>query len=130
MAFFDRYRRRSKRNRNRNRNHPHSTQGWRERPCERKGCPPYELDLEEENTLANIRPGERAMVVGFCERMNPERRAHLQAYGLVPGRAVQVVQQSPVTVVQVDHTELALEVELACGVYVTDPAVKAVNRRN
>lgn len=126
MAFFNRYRRRSKRNRN----HRRRAQGRRERPCERQGCPPVELNLGEENTLANVRPGGRAMVVGFCERMNPERRAHLQAYGLAPGRAVQVVQQSPVTVVQVDHTELALEVGLACGVYVNEPAVEIVNRRD
>jgi Fe2+ transport system protein FeoA len=41
------------------------------------------------------------------------RRAHLQAYGLVPGHWVEVVQHSPVTIVLVDYTELALERDMA-----------------
>lgn len=114
MAFFDRYRRRGEVRHNR-RHRDHGRQG---RSCERRGCLPQEMVKLIDSTLANVPPGGRATVVGFCERMNPERRAHLQSYGLVPGRAVHVVQQSPVTVVQVDHTELALEVDLACGVLV------------
>ncbi len=46
------------------------------------------------------------------------RALQLQAYGLIPGRKVRVVQQHPVTVVLADHTELALEGELAAGVLV------------
>ncbi len=37
---------------------------------------------------------------------------------LVPGRLVQVLQQEPVTVVRADHTELALEGDLASKVLV------------
>jgi Fe2+ transport system protein FeoA len=43
-----------------------------------------------------------------CER--------LQAYGLAPGHWLSVVQHSPVTVVQVEQTELAFEAEIACHV--------------
>ena len=45
--------------------------------------------------------------------MPKERLNHLRAYGLVPGHCVRVLQHSPVTVVQVEHTELALEGDLA-----------------
>ena len=41
------------------------------------------------------------------------------AYGLIPGNWVEVVQHSPVTVVQVENTELALEDELASQIEVS-----------
>ena len=40
-------------------------------------------------------------------------REQLQAYGIAPGREIQVIQQSPVTVVRVDHVELAFESSIA-----------------
>jgi Fe2+ transport system protein FeoA len=52
-------------------------------------------------------------VTGFLEGFPAERRASLQAYGLSRDDWVTVLQNSPVTVVQLDNTELALENELA-----------------
>lgn len=72
-------------------------------------------------TLADVKPGEQAKVAGFAPNLSPTRRAHLQAYGLVQGYPVRVVQQKPVTVVQVDFVELALEKELARGVFINQP---------
>lgn len=69
-------------------------------------------------TLADVKPGDEVKVAGFASTLSPARLAHLQAYGLVPGYPVRVVQQKPVTVVQVDFVELALEDELARGVWV------------
>lgn len=69
-------------------------------------------------TLADVKPGDEVKVAGFAPTLSPARLAHLQAYGLVPGYPVRVVQQKPVTVVQVDFVELALEDELARGVWV------------
>ena len=69
-------------------------------------------------TLAQIQPGERARVLAFSPWLPQNRKAHLQAYGVVPGYWVSVLQQNPVTVVQVEHTELALENELAEGIRV------------
>jgi Fe2+ transport system protein FeoA len=74
------------------------------------------------NTLADVRPGEGAKLLGFAPDLPPERWAHLQAYGLVPGRLVRVLQHAPVTVVQVEHCEIALENELACQIRVARPA--------
>ena len=73
------------------------------------------------NTLADVRPGEGAKLLGFAPDLPPERWAHLQAYGLVPGRFVRVLQHAPVTVVQVEHCEIALEDELACQIRVAQP---------
>ena len=59
-------------------------------------------------TLADVPPGWQAKVVGFADGVSPDRRARLQAYGLIPDYWVRVVQHSPVTVVRLDNTELAL----------------------
>ncbi len=64
-------------------------------------------------TLADVPPGWQARVAGFTDRVSPDRRARLQAYGLIPNYWVRVVQHSLVTVVRLDQTELALETELA-----------------
>ena len=45
-------------------------------------------------------------------------RAKLLALGLVPGRRVEVIRQKPVTLVRAEHSELALEDELAFGITV------------
>ena len=72
-------------------------------------------------TLADVKPGKQTNVTGFASNLSSARLAHLQAYGLVQGYPVRVVQQRPVTVIQVDFVELALEEELARGVFVDQP---------
>lgn len=69
-------------------------------------------------TLADIPAGQPAMIVSFLAGLPDERQAHLHAYGLAPGSRVQVKQHQPVTVIQVDHIELALETSLALKVSV------------
>ena len=72
----------------------------------------------DELTLADVPPGGRACIRGFLPGLSCERRAHLQAYGLTPGYQVRILQHSPVTIVQVEHMELALEGGLARQVQV------------
>ena len=69
-------------------------------------------------TLADVPPGCKARVMGFTRYLPPERLNHFQALGLAPGHKVCVLQHSPVTVVQIEHTELALERELAREIYI------------
>jgi Fe2+ transport system protein FeoA len=38
--------------------------------------------------------------------------------GICPGRCVEVIRHSPVTLVRAEHSELALEAELARGIKV------------
>jgi Fe2+ transport system protein FeoA len=52
------------------------------------------------------------------QQVSGRRRQQLFAYGLQTAREVRVLQQQPVTVVQVGETELALEAELARAVLV------------
>lgn len=69
-------------------------------------------------TLADIPPGRRAEVIGFAENFPADRKAYLQAYGLGLKQLVQVIQHKPVTIIRLDHVELALENELASGIQV------------
>lgn len=80
--------------------------------------PKKAVETATNRTLADVKPGEEIKVAGFAPTLSPARLAHLQAYGLVQGYPVRVVQQKPVTVVQVDFVELALEEALARGVWV------------
>jgi hypothetical protein len=67
----------------------------------------------DHSTLVALPPGRKARVAGFGPGLSPEHRAHLQAYGVIPGHEVQTLQHSPVTVAQVEHTELAVEAGVA-----------------
>lgn len=69
-------------------------------------------------TLADIGPGSRARLVGFCPGLGADRRAQLMAYGVTPGHTIQVLQHTPVTIIQVEYTELAMEIEVACEILV------------
>jgi len=70
-------------------------------------------------TLASVKPGCEVLVTGYGH-LSGGQRQHLQAYGLVPGRRVRVIAQQPVTIVQVEETELAFEGGIAAGVLVGD----------
>ena len=71
-------------------------------------------------TLADIPPG---MLVRICDikKLPVEKRDHLLAFGLTPGRWVEIKQHRPAVVVQVDYTELALEPEVADAIMVESP---------
>jgi Fe2+ transport system protein FeoA len=71
-------------------------------------------------TLADVPPGHQARIIDFSNTIPANRKEHLQAYGLVPGYQVKVIQQAPVTVVQIEHTELALERALAHAIRVEE----------
>jgi len=64
------------------------------------------------HTLADVRPGDQVRIVGL-EGLSEASRSMLQALGLCPGRYVEVIRHSPVTLVRVEHSELALEAETA-----------------
>ncbi len=71
-------------------------------------------------TLADAPPGCWVKIINFSTSVPIEKQAHLQAYGLVDGYPVRVVQHSPVTVVQVEHTEIAMEKSLALELQVEE----------
>ncbi len=63
--------------------------------------------------LSTVQPQATVRLVGYLPGLPPERRTQLQAYGLLPGQILRVLQHNPVTVIQVGLTELALDSELA-----------------
>jgi Fe2+ transport system protein FeoA len=83
---------------------------------EAEHCPKRHVEI----TLADVHPGAVAKITGFCGNISRERCSHFRAYGLIPGNLVKVIQHSPVTVIQIDHTELAMELELACEIQVEE----------
>lgn len=62
--------------------------------------------------LSKVKPGRDVRVVEIGEGASIWHE-RLQAYGIAPGCVVHVVQQSPVTVVRVDHVDLAFESAIA-----------------
>ena len=72
---------------------------------------------KKQRTLADVPPGREVQITGYGE-LNSSQRQHLQAYGLLPGRRVKVLSQNPVTIVQVEQTELAFERNVAARVLV------------
>jgi Fe2+ transport system protein FeoA len=72
-----------------------------------------------DQTLANILPGENAIIVDFLPGISSEQRAHLLAYGVIPGSIIRVIQQTPVTILEVDQLELALEKKIANSIKVS-----------
>jgi len=66
-------------------------------------------------TLAEARGGD-SVHVERLEGLPVWQEHQLAAYGIAPGRRVDVVQTSPVVVVRVDYAEVAFERSLARGV--------------
>ncbi len=77
-------------------------------------------DSRPAKTLADVQADGAAVISGFRPGAPPDRCEQLRAYGLTTGRTVHVVQQSPVTVVRIDHTELGLERDVARQIEVED----------
>jgi Fe2+ transport system protein FeoA len=63
----------------------------------------------------------RARVVDVSALAAPQRE-QLQGYGILSGSVMRVLQRTPVTVVQIEHTELAIETELARAIWVDELA--------
>lgn len=68
-------------------------------------------------TLADVPVGWKARVRGW-EATPPRRRQQLRAYGLTERRWIDVLQHVPTMIIRVEHTELALERELAATILV------------
>lgn len=68
-------------------------------------------------TLAQAGIGQQVTITGYGN-LSPAHLQHLQAYGLLPGRAVTVLAQKPVTIVLVEQTELAFESDVARQVFI------------
>ena len=86
-------------------------------PAERQARQTLQLKVVETPTLAEAEVGSSAIVLDFRE-LPDSRKRHLNAYGLSPGSEVIIRQQSPVTIFEIDQTEIALERQLAAKIRV------------
>jgi Fe2+ transport system protein FeoA len=64
------------------------------------------------NSLDKIDPGMEVRVASL-EQLPEAIRITLQAYGVLPGKLIRVLQHNPETVIEVESTELAFEKEVA-----------------
>lgn len=68
--------------------------------------------------LAEAAPGTGVVLVRFGGGISVSQVEQLIFYGLVEGRVIEVLRQRPVTVILIDHTELALEPAVAAAIRV------------
>ena len=70
------------------------------------------VHADSPTTLAQVAPGSRA-TIETLEEVPVRQREQLLAYGIAPGRVVDVLQIRPVTIVRIEHAELAFETTLS-----------------
>jgi Fe2+ transport system protein FeoA len=76
-------------------------------------------------TLDSVPPGRTVLLARIDDALAPDFREQLAAYGFVPGRALDVLAQQPMTVVVCDHVELALETAIARALVVREAGTAA-----
>jgi len=74
-------------------------------------------DSIQARTLQDAPVGAEVRVVSI-DALAPEHYDWLQSYGVRPGHYVRVLQHRPLTIVQVEQTELAVEAEIASAVLI------------
>lgn len=65
--------------------------------------------------LTELSGGESARVVSLAGTQRP---GALAVFGLVPGAEITLLQRSPTYVVQVGETQLAIEADIASGIFI------------
>lgn len=73
--------------------------------------------------LSNLAVGGEARLLEVGAAIEHRQREQLAAYGLNGGCRLRVMQQRPLTVIQADHLELALETAVAREIWVEAIAV-------
>ncbi len=63
-------------------------------------------------SLCQAAPGSEVVIRGY-DGLAVSQRSYLQAYGMLPGRCVRILAQRPVTIIQIEETELAFEPQIA-----------------
>ncbi|NYJ73127.1 MULTISPECIES: FeoA family protein [Allobranchiibius] len=75
----------------------------------------------QQATLADVRPGSDAMVLGYDDAVDPRTARRLSDLGFAPGEAVTVVRRAPMRdpiVFRVADYEIALRARQAAGILV------------
>lgn len=67
--------------------------------------------------LSKLKPGQRQCVIDFAD-LEERHIQKLLSLGVFPGVYVEVLQVSPTLVIRYEHTQLALDHEIASHIYV------------
>lgn len=88
--------------------------------CNLENHAPPSIDIisPKRYRLTELPSGAHARMVEFAPEIPVDQKTKLQAYGLTPGNALSLCQHRPVTIIQVEHTELAFEENLAEAIIV------------
>lgn len=73
--------------------------------------------MEEMVSVVKLKSGDRARI-GSLLAVNKEHLRKLTVFGILPGVEIEVLQTSPTYVLRVDHTQLALDFEIARTIFV------------
>ncbi|MBX3685590.1 MAG: ferrous iron transport protein A [Rhodocyclaceae bacterium] len=76
------------------------------------------MSNREHLRLIGVPVGSKIRLAEFDPALDPLQREQLLAYGLSVGHPLEVLQQSPLTVVLCDHVEIALEHAVASDLWV------------
>lgn len=74
-------------------------------------------DVMTEQSVTTLKAGEKAKIVAITGQ-DVRTLRKLTVFGLLPGAEIEVVQTSPVYVLKIGNTELALDYEAAVGLAV------------
>lgn len=68
-------------------------------------------------SLLLLRPGQRGRVMDLCFDDDKRLRKSM-SFGILPGALIRVLQIFPVFVLEIEHTELAIDSSIAQGIMV------------
>ncbi|MEN6413751.1 MAG: FeoA family protein [Veillonellales bacterium] len=68
-------------------------------------------------SITELNPGDRARI-GSLLSVNKLHLRKLTVFGILPGVEIELLQTSPTYVLRVEHTQLALDFEIAKNIFV------------
>jgi Fe2+ transport system protein FeoA len=68
-------------------------------------------------SVLEMKTGSKGEIVSIAPHQNG-RIERLSALGIIAGNTIELVQKQPSLVVKVDHTEIALDREIAGGIFI------------
>jgi Fe2+ transport system protein FeoA len=73
--------------------------------------------LKQENSLLSLKKGQSGRVIGIRAISDKGLRKSM-SFGIMPGTVIKVLQVFPVYVLQMEHTELAVDIEIVKSIFV------------
>ncbi|OGC76394.1 MAG: hypothetical protein A2Z27_01385 [candidate division Zixibacteria bacterium RBG_16_50_21] len=75
------------------------------------------MEASSIRTVTELKPGSKGEILFILPNQNG-RLERLSGLGVVAGNTITLLQKQPSLVVRVDHTEIALDKDIAGGIFV------------